>query len=229
MGQDESESSGQVKIDQGKLDTIEKIEELPYRAVEALLEGLSTKPADFAIMGLGFVVGYHGLDVAAFIQKAMVDGMNKAIEAAKGAAFKPLELALDLGAIPIDPAGIALEIVRLVGGPALPNKHITPATKRPDLLQPGVSYYGPPPVGFEGEWPPVGTTLSKLQDGKDNASDEDKWKWDLEILLADFKLRMVLGCAGAITAYTLSRPGVLTGMASAAAEGIKGIGEIVPF
>lgn len=237
-------------VDQGLLTTIEKLQEVPLRTIEALLEGLSAKPADFAIMGLGFVCGYEGIDLMQMMMKPFKDMAGSIIGIAKNPADilklvgGPIVPQIDLSAVAMNASGI-VDLIKITSVPLggvfgnvadksgifslFPNKHITPATKNPSMLAPGVSYYGPPPSGFTGPWPPYGTTLANLEDQKLTASDEDKWKYELEQWWLEARIKIVMGCAGAILAYMVTRPGFVTEMVKGVGEITKGIGEIVPL
>jgi len=220
----------------GRIKGVEKIEDLPKAILDSLLEGLTTSPQDFAIMGMGFLVGYEGMDIMAFMMKPFNDMMNNALAVFKGASEaipKAMDTMFDLANIPTQMGGIAQDLFDLiVGGKWFPNKHITPASK--GQAGPGTSYYGAPPPGVAPEdWPPYGTTLSKLQDEIDDAPEADKLKLTFEQIMAEQKLKILLGCLGAITAYTISRPGVAQTIVGTVGgvigKGIEAVGEAVPF
>lgn len=226
-------------IDQGVLSTIEKLKEVPLRTVEALLEGLAKRPEDFAIMGLGFVVGYEGIDIMGVLFKPIKDILGNLGDLTK-LAGGPIVPQVDLSAIAMAASSV-VDLVKLATGPItgdyktlfglFPNKHITPASKNPNLLAPGISFYGPAPTGFTGPWPPYGTTLGTLEDQIQNAvpgSGED-WNLRFEQWWVEQKVKIVMGCTGAILAYMVTRPGFVTGIISGIGELTKGVGEIVPL
>jgi len=240
IAEDDIKKTG-TTIDQGVIQTIDKLKEVPLRTLEALLEGLDKDPVNFAVLGLGFICGYESIDIMGVMMKPFKDILGNVTDLTK-LAGGPIIPQFDLSAVAMGPMGL-LDLVKLVGGPLglgdkadlsgiysiFPNKHVTPASKNPNMVAPGVSYYGPPPTGFTGPWPPYGTTLANLEDEKNAAADENKWKYDLEQWWLDQKVKIVMGCTGAIIAYMITRPGFVTGMASAVAESIKGLGEIVPL
>lgn len=232
--------------DKGTLETIDRIGEIPKRTVEALLEGLTKNPADFAIMGCGFIVGYEGLDVMGYMMRQMKEmvvgaasmmanlpaGTSPITDFMKLLPLRVEDYSIDVANLPTELGGgiggIFEFLSKSIGGPEWPGKHITPASKG-EITTPGISYWGPPPEGWTGAWPPYGITLSQLEGAKKAAADKDKWKWDLELVLADAKLKIVLGCLGAIAAYTISRPGFISGVLSGVGDITKGVGEIVPL
>ncbi len=203
----------------GSIDTIEKLKDVPLKTIEALLEGLSSSPADFAVLGLGFIVGYEGIDIMSMLTKPITDGMIKGASVIAGiadsnlvkSATSPLVPTFDLAAVPMSASGIA-DLAKIVSDGMIdvfPNKHITPATANPNMLGPGVSYFGPPPEGQTGPWPPVGTTLSNLEDQR--LRETDPWrekKLAIEQWWIEHRVRIVMGAAGALIAYALTRPGV---------------------
>ena len=224
----------------GKIKGVERIEDLPKAILDAMLEGLTAAPQDFAILGMGFLVGYEGMDIMAFLTKPLAGIADNFVKAVSGVAqlggtFSSLDLVYPMGSLPVQMGGIAQDISKLVGGPVIfPDKHITQASKNPSALGPGVSYYGPPPAGVDPkDWPPYGITLQKLEDSKKAAPDADKWKYELEQILSEQKIKILMGCMGAITAYTLTRPGVMPAIAGALGNvvsgALQGAGAAVPF
>lgn len=238
-------NQGEDRQDRGQIRDVRKVEELPGAILDALMEGMGKNPADFAILGMGFYVGYEGFDVMGFLMKPFNDMIGKiaAIFSPQGAVdllkltqlggFGGIEsLTQPLATLPVQMGAGWADLIKMVSGVSVyPNKHITPATKMPASLPPGVSYYGPPPEGFEGEWPPYGTTLAALEDKI--RSDPSKTSFVWEQWAAEMKLKVLMGCVGAICAYTISRPGVAQAMIGAAAEvvsgALQGAGEAVPL
>ena len=47
----------------GALKSIEDWEDMPKRLLEAIMEGLAKEPSKWVVMGLGFYLGYKGMDV----------------------------------------------------------------------------------------------------------------------------------------------------------------------
>lgn len=230
----------EADISIGKIMGVEKIEDLPKAILDTLLEGLSASPQDFAILGMGFLVGYEGMDIMAFLMKPLNDLVGQFGAVIKGATgLGPVKTVMDLvypmSTIPVQMGGLVQDISKLIGGPIwFPDKHITAASKMPSSLAPGVSYYGPPPAGVAAaDWPPHGISLAKLQDNIANASDADKAKLTLEQIVAEQKIKILMGCIGAITAYTLTRPGVAQGIVGALGNvvsgALQGAGAAVPF
>ena len=242
-----------IKADQsrGRIRDIESIEDLPKALVDSFFEGLTTAPQDFAIMAMGFIIGYEGYDLVGMLLKPVNEMVTNAV---KGMVSGAGELArntaigaFDMANMPIQMGGTLQDIAKLAAQVAdgtgdltkiltlFPNKHITPATKMAPELGPGVSYWGPPPEGYDPEkWPPYGTTLSKLEDEKTaHAADDDWWKWEFEQIAAELKLKVITGCIGGITAYALTRPGVLQSIGQSistiVAGALEGAGEAVPF
>jgi len=221
------------EITVGKVSPIDSLEELPKKVLDSLLEGLTAAPQDFAIMGMGFVVGYEGMDVMAFLMKPLNDMLLGFGDLLKGAAMKPLELVLPLANLPIQMGAGALDLLKLVGGPVIfPDKHITPAAK--GMAGSGTSYYGPPPADFVGQWPPYGITLSSLQQKIDDLPDgPDKTKLTFEQWAAEVKIKVLMGFMGAILAYTITRPGVaqtiVTEIGDTMQAAIRATGEAVPL
>ena len=231
--------TAQENVTVGRVMDISKLEDLPKQLINSLLEGLSASPQDFVILGMGFLVGYEGMDILAFLMKPLNDLAKSMGSIFKGATdFVPsvaADLLYPIAALPTQMGGLVQDISRVTGGPVwFPNKHITAASKNPSSLGPGVSYYGPPPAGVDpADWPPYGTTLQKLQDEIANASSSDALKLRLEAIAAEQKLKILMGCMGAITAYTLSRPGVVSALAEATGNvvsgALQGLGSAVPL
>jgi hypothetical protein len=230
----------ETEISIGKIMGVERIEDLPKAILDTLLEGLSANPQDFAILGMGFLVGYEGLDVTAFMMRSlkdMVDNFGQIlIKGITGTISKTVEdLVYPMSQIPVQMGGIIQDISKLIGGPVwFPDKHITPATRMPSSLGPGVSYYGPPPAGIAAaDWPPYGISLAKLQDSIASAAEADKAKLMLEGIIAEQKIKILMGCIGAITAYALTRPGVAQSLVGALGNvvsgALQGAGSAVPF
>lgn len=223
-----------TQVDQGTIATIDKLKEVPLRTIEALLEGLTKDPANFAVLGLGFIVGYEGIDMMGVLFKPIRDLLSGLPDLAK-LASGPIIPQFDLSSVAMN-ASSMVDLAKiatggdtgLLGG-LFPNRHITPASKNPNLLAPGISYYGAPPVGYTGNWPPYGTTLGKLQDEIDKVSAEKKLKYTFEQWWLEQKVKIVMGCTGAIVAYMLTRPGFVPETLKGLGEITKGIGEIAPL
>jgi hypothetical protein len=223
-----------TQIDQGSLASIDKLKEIPLRTIEAILEGLDKDPVNFAVLGLGFVVGYEGIDMMGILFKPIKDLLSGLPDLAK-LAGGPIVPQFDLSAVAMGASSL-VDLAKLAtGGDAgilenlFPNKHIAPASKNPNLLAPGISYYGAPPAGYTGEWPPLGTTLGRLEDEIRNAPEADKPKYAFEQWWLEQKVRIVMGCTGAIVAYMLTRPGFVSESLKGIGEITKGVGGIMPL
>ena len=233
--------------DLGAVADIKKIEDLPAKIFDAMLEGLAKKPAEFVVLGMGFLLGYEGQDIMAYIMRPFTD-MIKSITSLKLSSGTSLTSAVATGLgnqpalqYPVSTIAVQMgfgwnDLVKAATGVAIfPNKHITPASKLANELPPGVSYYGAAPEGFQGDWPPYGTTLAELEDKIRNAKNDGKPTagLSLEQWAAEFKIKVLLGCVGALTAYTLSRPGVaqtlITEIGDTVQAGIRAMGEAVPL
>lgn len=252
------------EAERGQVRDVKKIEDLPGAIIDSLLEGATAKAPDFAVLGMGFLVGYEGMDIMGFLMKPFNEMVDKVIEAFKTAALMPVEaaaaaltsagdvagtiadltriggfgkiesLVYPLASLPIQMGTGWNDLIKIITGLSVyPNKHITPATKAGVSLPPGVSYFGPPPVGYEGDWPPYGTTLSNLEAEKETAGEPAKTALEFEQLMAELKLKVLMGCMGALTAYILTRPGVVPAIVGTAGEivsgALQGAGSAVPF
>ena len=220
-------------VDQGKLERIEKIQDLPLRMAEAILEGISSKPGDMAVLGMGFFAGYMGYDMVQYMMRPFKEMIGSAGDTLGQIPNRITDVVFPLADLPIEIAagplsGTVDTLMRAVGGPAImPGKRITPATKG-QVTSPGVSYYGPAPTGFAGDWPPHGITLAQIQAEIDK-DDENKPWWEFELIAAETELKLVCGCMSAIAAYALTRPGAIQGILEGLGSITQGVGEIVPF
>lgn len=220
--------------DEGRLDVIERAREIPLRLAEGILEGLASKPGDMIVLGMGFYAGYMGFDLMEYMMRPFKEFGKVLGSASIGLPIKAADLAFDVANMPIEIGaglgGAISDIGAAVGiGDLIPGKRITPATKG-QITTPGISYYGPPPTGYSGEWPPYGITLAQIKGEIDKApSATDKAKWTFEYWWAETNLKLVCGCLSAIGAYAVTRPGFVPGVLSGIGEITKGIGEITPF
>lgn len=169
---------------EGVLETISKLEEIPKRLAEAILEGMSKEPQEFIILGLGFFIGYEGYDVLDPFLKGIHAKMKSPADAATIALLGPLSLALPKQAIDIAKVAVfpwfgALE--------AFWNANI-------DLSQ----------VPFKQKQ----RTDEEIRTDP-NKSDGQK---AVEIWAHDQKARILLGAMGAIAAYAITRPGFFAGI-----------------
>lgn len=183
---------------EGVLETISKLEEIPKRLAEAILEGMSKEPQEFIILGLGFFVGYEGYDILDWLLKGLHTKLKAETPAdiATHAVLGPVSFlapktALDITKVAVFPWFGALE--------AFWNANI-------DLSQ----------VPFK----------QKQRTDEDIGNDPDKSETQkaIEVWAHDQKARILLGAMGAIAAYAITRPGFFTGIGDI----VKGIGEIVP-
>lgn len=233
----------------GLIRDIHSIEDLPKALFDSFLEGLTAAPQDFAIMTMGFIVGYEGIDLLGQIMKPFNDMMQNVVKGISGSVTDLTKLlpigTFDMANMPVQMGGLVQDLTKLVANglddtgdltkllTLFPNKHITPAIRMPGDLGPGVSYYGPPPSGYTGDWPPYGTTLSKLETEKMEADKAELWKWELEQILTEQKLKIITGCVAAISAYAITRPGVAQSIMGAIGSMIQGAlvgaGEAVPL
>jgi len=178
----------------GVLESLESFEQLPNRILEAILEGLAKKPEDFAILGLGFFAGYEGYDVLAHFFSGF--GLMKLEE----------QTASDI-------------ITRAASGPAgfiMPQALVDIAKLS---MFPGLAI-GDIIGGKVHEILHPQKTDQQIADDPSKTEDQKK----LDIYIHDLKARMVMGALGAIAAYTITRPGFISGIG----EIVKGVGEIVP-
>lgn len=213
--------------DDGKLKQIENLRDLPLRMAEGILEGMASKPADFMVLGMGFFAGYMGYDLMTYMMRPFQEALGAM---GKGIGELPSKVAcmtFPLADMPIEVgAGLGLGTVDKLTG-IFPGKHITPATKG-QITAPGVSYYGPPPKDYQGDWPPHGITLAQIQ--AEIEKDNDKRPlWEFELLTAETELKLVCGCLSALAAYALTRPGTIHGILQGIGSITEGFGEVVPF
>ena len=98
--------------DEGVLKSIESWEDMPKRLLEAIMEGLAKEPSKWAILGLGFYLGYKGMDVLAYFTKnfaAIANGMTG------GGATAFFDAQMDLNKLMIIPGEPIKEFLIFIG------------------------------------------------------------------------------------------------------------------
>lgn len=100
---EESESSGALR-------SIDKIEELPARLAEAILEGLAKEPSKYIVMAFGFYLGWKGIDVMKYLWNYVVTPEDAAtIEAL-------VDAKIQMEKISIIPGAPLIKVLEVLGG-----------------------------------------------------------------------------------------------------------------
>lgn len=235
--------------DAGKIDTLEKASEIPLRFVEAVLEGMTTAPARYAAIGLGFYLGYEGYDVLTWLMSRFrISGTKIAASVAESAPDNPVEfmVAASLGPVGFIPGAIDAATILMYPWTA-PLGKLLDSTKTPqehrdelkmktfdgkltsgDLLDAWTKDAGVTPLSTLSSILEVAKTMAAAiadQVEADIAAGEtspemEKLKDSWELL----RRRILMGSFGAFAALLLTSPGFLGGIG----EIVKGVGEIVP-
>ena len=97
---------------EGALKSIEDWEDMPKRLLEAIMEGLAKEPSKWAVMGLGFYLGYKGMDVLKY-----VSGNLNAIATAATGGGAPIfvDAMIDLNKLMIIPGEPIKQFLLLIG------------------------------------------------------------------------------------------------------------------
>jgi len=188
------------------LKSITSMEEMAYRIPETILEGLAKNPKDFVILGLGFFLGWEGLDIFGAISKGFI---NSVMGAAKGTAALPLDLSKSI----LDTANIPPSMLKFIFAPAMllfgkPSGTISKAHFE------DISVLRMTQEELDAQAAKTGTTDPALA---------------FQINWTDIEMHLITGCLGALTAYALTRPGAIGEIIAGVGDIVKGIGEIVPL
>ena len=104
-----------VERETGALKSIEDWEDMPKRLLEAIMEGLAKEPSKWAIMGLGFYLGYKGMDVFKYFTKSFAAAGGAIDEALGGGPTFFADAMMDLNKIMIIPGEPIKEFLLLIG------------------------------------------------------------------------------------------------------------------
>ena len=200
----------------GALRSIEKIEDIPKRILEAIFEGLAKEPSKWMIMAFGFYLGWKGIDVF----KHFMNIINGLIDIGSDILKDLGDAVIKTSTLAVLPAFDAVSfLLSLFGSITGPSKAKAPDAE-PDTSfresETGVVHKG------RGYSPSVAKTSAEVEadiaDPEQTATDADGFAHDLDV-------RMIAGAMGAISAVMITQPGFFAGIG----EIVKGIGEIVPL
>ena len=97
---------------EGALESIESWEDMPKRLLEAIMEGLAKEPSKWAVMGLGFYLGYKGMDVLKYFA-ANLNAIATAVTGGGAPVF--VDAMMDLNKIMIVPGEPVKQFLLLIG------------------------------------------------------------------------------------------------------------------
>ena len=200
----------------GALRSIENIEDIPKRILEAIFEGLAKEPSKWMVMAFGFYLGYKGIDVF----KHFMNILNDLIEAGSEIMKDLGDAAIDVSKMAVVPA---LDVVSfltamfgsIVGPTAPKDPEADPDTTFRES-ETGVTHKG---RGYTASVPRTSEDMAAaVADPDDPTTSTDGWAHELEV-------RLIAGAMGAIAAVMVTQPGFFAGLG----EIVKGVGEIVPL
>lgn len=187
---------------QGAIETIASVEDVPLKMLEAILEGIQREPTRFVCMGLGFYLGWKGLDVMNQLMgpfKGIADAIAKGPGQLWPGGPKIQDSLEDIADIPLMISGPLTGILNLI-------KNEKPNTDTHSEME----------------------TVADIK-ADSSLSDEEK---RIRIWWHDVEARLLMGCMGALTAAVITSPGFLVGVGSivqGVGEIAKGVGETVPL
>ena len=216
-----ADGNGHPTLQAGALRSIESIEDIPKRIIEAIFEGLAKEPSKWMVMAFGFYLGWKGIDVFKYFMNILNDLVDVGGEILKDLGDAAMDMAKIIVLPSLSPVSFLLGMFGSIVGPVKPKDPDAGVESAP-AGSTELSATSEINKGGKGFSAPVARTSEEIAaavaDPDDSTTTSDAWAHELEV-------RMIAGAMGAIAAVMVTQPGFFAGLG----EIVKGVGEIVPL